>query len=132
MTVSPLHKRLGLYFSMSPHNVTGDAVLTFVQRLRRHLKRPLLLIWDRFSGYKKAARLLSDRDRHRIHEEFLPAYAPELNVVYYALGHIKYGEMANFIPQDVDDMAEEVACSLIAKHTRQDLKAFFQHARLEL
>jgi hypothetical protein len=44
ITVSPLQKRLGLYFSMLPYNVTGDDVFTFVQQLRRHLKRPLLLI----------------------------------------------------------------------------------------
>jgi transposase len=133
ITVSPLQKRLGLYFSMTPWNVTGNDVFTFVQQLRYHLKRPLLVIWDRFSGHRKAARLLRELYGHRIHVEFLPAYAPELNVVDHAWGHTKYGEMANFIPHDVDDLAQEVANSLIAKHGRQDLlKAFFQHARLEL
>jgi hypothetical protein len=68
-----------------------------------------------------------------MHVEFLPAYASERNVVDHAWGHTKYGEMANFIPQDVDDLAREVAQSLIAKHHRRDLlNAFFQHARLEL
>jgi hypothetical protein len=39
----------------------------------------------------------------------------------------------NFIPHDVDDLAQEVANSLIAKHGRRGLlNAFFQHARLEL
>jgi transposase len=131
--VSPLQKRLGLYFSMVPWNVTGDDVFTFVQQLRHHLQRPLLLIWDRFSGHKKAARLLRTIYGHRIHVEFLPAYAPELNVVDHAWGHTKYGEMANFIPHNVDDLAQEVALSLIAKHHRQDLlKSFFRHARLAL
>ena len=133
ITVSPVHKRLGFYFSMASWNLTGDDVLTFVQQLRGHLKRPLLLIWDRFSGHKKAARLLRDIYGSRIHVEFLPAYAPELNVVDHAWGHTKYGELANFIPHDVDDLADEVAQSLIAKHGRRDLlKAFFQHARLDL
>jgi hypothetical protein len=41
--------------------------------------------------------------------------------------------MANFIPRDVDDLAQEVANSLIAKYGRQALlKAFFQHIRLGL
>jgi hypothetical protein len=45
----------------------------------------------------------------------------------------KYGELANFIPHDVNDLAQEVATSLIAKHDRQEfLNAFFQHARLDL
>jgi hypothetical protein len=68
-----------------------------------------------------------------VHVAELPASAPDLNVVDHAWGHTKYGEMANFIPYDVDELAQEVANSLIAKHSRQDLlKAFFQHARLEL
>jgi transposase len=114
-------------------NGTGDAVFPFVQQLRSHRKRPLRLIWDCFSGHKKAARLLRDISRHQMHVEFLPAYAPELNGIDHAWGHTKYGEMANFIPHNVDDLAQEVANSLISKHGRQDLlKAFFQHARLEL
>jgi hypothetical protein len=41
--------------------------------------------------------------------------------------------MANVIPADTQDFAQEVARSLIAKHQRSDLlKAFFQHARLPL
>jgi hypothetical protein len=53
--------------------------------------------------------------------------------VDHAWGQTKYGEMANFLPQDVANLAQEVAHSLIAKHGRQDLlNAFFQHARLEL
>jgi hypothetical protein len=65
--------------------------------------------------------------------EFLPAYAPALNVVEHGWSHIKYGEMANFLPQAIEDLADEVARSLIAKHRRQALlSAFFQHARLDL
>jgi hypothetical protein len=41
--------------------------------------------------------------------------------------------MANFISQDVEHLAAEVAHSLVAKHRYPDLlHAFFQHARLDL
>jgi transposase len=133
ITVSPKRKRLGLYFSIASSNITGDDVFAFVQHLRGHLKRPLLLIWDRFSGHKKAARLLRDLYGTRIHVEFFPAYAPALNVVEQCWGHTKYGELANFIPQELDDLADAVASSLLAKHQRPDLlRAFFQHAQLRL
>jgi len=133
LTVSPLQKRVGLYFSIASSNITGDDVFAFVPQLRRHLKRPLLVIWDRFSGHKKAARRLRDLYGARIHVELLPAYAPELNVVEQSWGHTKYGELANFIPHDVDDLAQEIAGSLLAKHRRPDLlNAFFLHARLDL
>jgi hypothetical protein len=75
ITVSPVRQRVGLYFSIASSNITGDDVFAFVQNLRGHLRRPLLLIWDRFSGHKKAARLLRDLYGTRIHVEFLPAYS---------------------------------------------------------
>ena len=78
------HKRLGFYFSMTPTNGTGDHLLTFVQQLHGHLKRPLLIIWGRFSGHKKAARLLQEVNSRRIQVAYLPAYAPDLNVVDHA------------------------------------------------
>jgi transposase len=133
VTVSPVRQRLGFYFSIAQWNLTGDDIFGFVQQLHGHLKRPLLVIWDRFSGHRKAARLLRDLYGSRIHVAFLPAYAPELNVVEQGWSHTKYGEMANFIPQDVEELADEVAHALVAKHRRQNLlHAFFQHARLDL
>jgi transposase len=118
---------------MRPQNITGDDLFAFVQQLRGHLQRPLLVIWDRFSGHKKAERLLRDLYGKQIYVDYLPAYAPELNVVDHAWGHTKYGEMANFIPTDRSDLANEVSHSLLAKHRRPKLlKAFFQHARLDL
>jgi transposase len=133
ITVSPVRQRLGLYFSIASHNLTGDDLFAFAQQLHRHLKRPLLVIWDRFSGHRKAARLLRNLYGTRIHVEFLPAYAPELNVVDHCWGQTKYGEMANFIPADIQDLAQEVTHSLLAKHQRSDLlSAFFQHAQLPL
>jgi hypothetical protein len=43
----------------------------------------------------------------QIHIEELPAYIPDLNVVDHAWEHAKYGEMANFIPRNLDDLADE-------------------------
>ena len=133
LTISPVRQRLGLYFSIASHNLTGDDIFAFVQQLHGHLKRPLLLIWDRWSGHRKASRLLQAMYGTRIHIEYLPAYAPELNAVEHCWSHTKDGELANFIPQNVEHLADEVAHSLGTKHRRPDLlHAFFQHARLDL
>ena len=91
------------------------------------------MIWDRVSGPKKAARRLRDLYGARIPVEFLPAYAPERNVVEQCWGQTQYGKLANFIPHHIDDRAQEIAGSLLAKHRRPDLlNAFFLHARLDL
>jgi len=46
------------YGSMATSNLTGDDGWAFVRQWRGYLKRPLLLIWDCFSGHKQATRLL--------------------------------------------------------------------------
>ena len=50
-----------------------------------------------------------------------------------SLVHTTYGEMANFIPPHVDDLAREVARSLLTQQARPDLlNAFFQQARWDV
>jgi hypothetical protein len=73
LTVSPKRKRLGCYFSLASHNLTGEDLFAFVQQLYGHLKRPLLLVWDRSSGHRKAARLLQAIYGTRMHIAYLPA-----------------------------------------------------------
>src|SRR5262245_14372677 len=47
--------------------------------------------------------------------------------------HTTYSKMANFIPPDLDEFADDVAASLLAKQHRPALlQAFFQHDRLDL
>jgi hypothetical protein len=94
ITVSPIQNRLGFYFAMQAAHVTGEDLVAFVQRLHGHLKRPLHVIWDRFSGHKKAQRLLHDIYGRRIQGQYLPAYAPDLHVVDHAWSHTQYGERA--------------------------------------
>jgi transposase len=80
---------VGLYFAVASANITGDAVFIFAQQLHRHLRRPLLVIWERFSGHRKAARRLRDLYGAQLHAEFVPAYAPELHVVEHCWSHTK-------------------------------------------
>jgi hypothetical protein len=90
-------------------------------------------MWDRFSGHKKVAGLLQQHYDRRIQVASLSAYARDIHVVDHAWDHTKYGEMTNIILTDLNELADEVAASLIAKHYRPALlKAFFQYARLDL
>jgi len=40
--------------------------------------------------------------------EWLPAYAPELNPAEMLWNHTKYADLANFIPEDVNDLHQSV------------------------
>ncbi len=133
ITVSPVRQRLGLYFRIHCQNVTSEQVIEFVTLLHRHLGRKFILVLDRYSVHRKAVRLLREEHPDWFEVEWLPAYAPELNPVEMVWNHSKYGDLANFIPEDVNDLQQAVRTSL--ENTRgqtQLLRAFFRYTGLEL
>ena len=76
-------------------------VIEFLGHLKRHVRRPLLVIWDRLSAHK--SRMTQEWIREQkgwIHTQYLPAYAPELNPVEYLWGYWKQHELPNVCPRD--------------------------------
>jgi len=89
------------YFRLYPGSIKQAQVLDFLQALVRHLRGPLLLVWDRLPGHR--SRLVQDYIaglQGWIHQEYLPAYAPELNPVEFIWAHWKQHELPNVCPQD--------------------------------
>lgn len=133
LTVSPTRRRLGLYFHLQTENIRGEAAASFLVEVRRALGRPLLVVWDRWSVHRKAARLLAEDAARQFDFEYLPPYAPDLNPVEHVWRHTKYADLANFIPDDLAHLAVEVAESIHGQRcTSSLLHSFFNHARLEL
>jgi transposase len=133
LTLSPQRQRLGLYFHVFDHNITADETEPFVAAVLGHFPRGILLVWDRWMVHRSAAQRLQKRFPRRLHIEWLPAYAPELNPVEQVWNRSKYTDLANFIPQDVDHLAQALRQSL--RHTRAQqglLRSFFQYAKLPL
>jgi len=133
LTVSPRRRRLGLYFHLQDENIRGETVASFLVKVRRALGRPLLVVWDRWSVHRKAARLLAPLGGDRIGFEWLPPYAPELNPTEQVWTHTKYADLANFIPEDLGHLRSEVAASITdQRSTPSLLQSFFAHAQLKL
>ena len=133
LTVSPQRRRLGLYFQIHGQNVTYQEVMAFLRLLHRHLRRPFIVVLDRYSAHRKAVRLLQEAGIDWLEAEWLPAYAPELNPTEMVWNHTKYGDLANHIPEDIDDLEQAVATSL--EQTREKghlLRSFFKYAGLDL
>lgn len=133
ITVSPVRQRLGLYFYLHGRNITFEQVIEFVTLLHRHLRRKFILVLDRYSAHRKAVRILQEEHPDWFEVEWLPAYAPDLNPVEMVWNHSKYGDLANFIPEDVNDLQQAARTSF--ENTRGQtrlLHAFFQYAGLEL
>lgn len=133
VTVSPMRRRLGLYFDILDHNVKADDFEAFVDQLLRRVGRRLILVIDRYSVHRSAAKQLLTRHPKRLSIEWLPAYAPELNPDEQVWNRTKYADLANFVPDDVVHLGRSIAASLRQTRSRQLLlRSFFQHAGLPL
>jgi transposase len=115
LTVSPKRRRVGLYFSLIAElNVDAYWLVAFLTAMARHLRGPVILIWDRLNAHRSSVvqRFL---ERHpRFHVELLPAYAPELNPVETVWSYLKLNPLANFAPCDVRHLAR-----IATRHTRR-------------
>jgi len=80
-----------------------------------------------------AARRLLEAGSRWLAVEWLAAYAPELNPTEQVWNHTKYGDPANYIPEDIDAPCREVERSITAeKSSPALLRSFFNHANLSL
>ena len=133
LPLPPRRQRLGVYFQMYEHNINTQDVVSFVGHLLRMIRRKVVLILDRWSVHRAAVAILHKRYPDRLTIEWLPAYAPELNPVEQVWNHTKYGQLANFMPDHIDDVAEAVCMSITAQHHDNDLiRGFFKYAQLKL
>ena len=133
ITASPIRRHMGLYFKLFDHNITADETEPFVAALLEHFPKGIILVWDRWMVHRSAARRLAQRFEQRVVIEWLPAYAPELNPDEQVWNRVKYADLANFIPDNVQHLAKAVRNSLRKSRSKQSLlRSFFKHAKLAL
>ena len=111
LSVSPSRRRLGLYFRMHAKNISQEEVYDFLWYLLRHLRGHVIVVWDNASFHDRKS--LSDLLRRypRLHLEYLPAYAPQLNPVE-AAWHAAKHPLANGRPEDIYDLGRALLSSL--------------------
>lgn len=83
ITVSPQRRHVGLYIQFRSHSLKHSDVKVFLQYLLRHLRGPIMLLWDRGMIHRHHSIKSFLEKRPRLHSEFFPAYAPELNPAEY-------------------------------------------------
>ena len=131
LSLSARARRVGLYFAIHEKNVTAEEVETFLRQVQRSLGRKLIVVMDRWSVHRKAAKHLFGDERFWI--EYMPPYAPDLNPVEHVWNHTKYDDLANYVPDDVLDLEIEAEMSLDGLRTKPDLlRSCFHGAKLEL
>ena len=134
LTVAPKRRRFGLYWRSQRRNIRGEDLVAFLRELLRHLRRGVILIWDRWSVHKsRTVRQYLEPHAARIDLEWLPSYAPDLNPDEHVWGNTKCGELANFCPDDLDQLEAAVDCAMGKQARRSSLlRSFFKLAGLKL
>ena len=134
LSVSPRRRRLRMFLVLvSGGNVSQEVVVEFLRDLLRHFRGRVIVIWDRWAVHRGPL-VRAFLARHpRLQVEPLPPYAPDLNAVDHAWGHMKYHDLANHGLEDVDALATAVADDH-ARLQRQPrlLKAFVRATKLPI
>jgi len=134
LSVSPRRRRQSLYFRSYPQQyVNSERTAAFVRSLLRHLRGPVIVVWDGGTMHKGEPIRQLLRRFPRLWLERLPPYAPQLNPVECLWKHLKYDRMANFAPADVLDLDRVIHAhvSEISKDAKR-LKSFFHASELPL
>ena len=133
VTLSPKRQRINTYWHFYDGNVVASDVVAFLRQLHRQIGRRLIVVLDRFNVHRKAVRLLKEQGARWLEFELLPAYAPELNPVEAMWSCTKYGDLANYTPDNLFDLGEAVGNSLLRQYTNPRIKrSYFQSAKLKL
>ena len=133
VTLSPTRSRVGAYFDVQRENIRTDDAVDFLRRLRKKLQRPLIIVWDRWNVHRSAAKRIVAAGWKGIEFELLPAYAPELNPVEAMWSHAKYSDLANYVPDDVEELDLAVHDSLNQQARHLSLKrSYFKTAHLRI
>lgn len=130
--VSP-RRRLGHYFRIHPHNVRTAEVMEYLRDLHRQLGRALIVVMDRLPAHRSAVKRLQKQGATWLSVEWLPGYAPELNPVEAHWSYSKYGRLANYLPNDTDELHDALTEAVGDVGLDQALmRSFFQSAHLRL
>lgn len=134
ITLSPQQGRPGLYFELLPVNRTvhAEEVVAFLKALRRQLRGPFTVVWDRHVIHSKSrlvkAFLAENPD---IVAEDFPGYVPDLNPDEWVWGWTKYGRLSNLAAWDAKELWDHIVMALTdLKFQPQMLNAFIEEAGL--
>lgn len=85
---------MGLYVRFQQENFNAVRVAEFVRMLMQHLRGNVVLLWDQASIHKGPFIAELKRRYPRLHVEYFPGYAPDLNPTETVWGDFK-GHDAN-------------------------------------
>ncbi len=114
ISVSPNSRRLGFYFATEPDGFyTAAKVVEYLRDLLRHLRGPVIVVWDRGPNHRGEVIREFLRKNKRLRLEMLSPWAPDLNPAEAVWSWLKYGQLANFAPHDLEQLDDQIVDRLI-------------------
>lgn len=107
VSVSPTRERLGLFGMFFWDNIAQEEVVAFLREVLRHLRGHVIALFDNASIHKGAPIRDLCRRHPRLHLEYFPGYAPDLNPDETVWALLK-GKLANGRPHDLDELVERL------------------------
>ena len=111
ISLSPRRQRLSLYYLLFLDNIGHQEVCLFLRELLRHLSGPLIVLLDNSSTHKGDPIQQLQQQHPRLHIEYFPSYAPELNPDE-GVWSLAKRELANSCPRDAHELMEDVMRSI--------------------
>jgi transposase len=125
-----------LYTLVRPEPLTSEHSVAFLEHLRRHTGRRLLIVWDGSPIHRWGAvrEYLSSGGAKWIHLEALPGYAPDLSPWDSGgWNHLKHVEMRNLSCMDLEELHLELHLAIgRLRQKPQLIHGFFAAAGLTL
>ena len=132
LAVAPDLSEVRTFQSYQAGSVDSASVIAFLRSLRRHVRAEVLLTWDRLGAH--TSRQTQDwiaTQRHWLHIEWLPAYAPELNPQEYVWSYLEGTDLANFCPDNLAQLERQARRGIRRVQRHDDLAfAFLKHSGL--
>ena len=111
LSLSPQRRHLGLYYLLFFDNIGQEEVCRFLRELLRHLRGSVIVLLDNSSTHHGPPLATLLRRHPRLHIEYFPAYAPELNPDE-GVWSLAKRELANGGPLDVEELMDDVICTI--------------------
>ena len=124
--------RTNYLFRFHEGSIKKEQIVEFLKALKAHLTQPLLIILDGLRAHKsKLVREYLDSTNGHIQIAFLPPYAPDLNPVEYLWAWLKRHALANFCPNNLDELHTTARNKLkSAQHRPSIIMACWKQAEL--
>jgi transposase len=111
VAVSPKRQQLSLYYYLFYDNIGREEVCLFLRHLLRHMHGAVIVLLDNSTTHKGELLEKLQGQHARLHVEYFPAYAPELNPDEGVWCQAKR-ELANSCPKDIEELTADIIESM--------------------